>query len=91
MLKLRVTENGTQRRILFSGDISQGGKPLIGDPTLFDQADYVVMESTYSDREQLDRACGASEVACDDAFANLSQLINAIQQHMHKENELIQD
>lgn len=51
MLELRVTENGRQRRILFSGDIGQWGKPLIGDPSLFDQADYVIMESTYGDRE----------------------------------------
>ncbi len=50
MLEVLVKENGTQRRIVFSGDIGQRGKPLIRDPSVFEQADYVVMESTYGDR-----------------------------------------
>jgi metallo-beta-lactamase family protein len=50
MLELNVTENGESRRLVFSGDIGQWGKPLIRDPTLFEAADYVVMESTYGDR-----------------------------------------
>jgi metallo-beta-lactamase family protein len=54
MLDIRLQENGTSRRILFSGDIGQWDKPLIRDPTLFDSADYVVMESTYGDREHED-------------------------------------
>lgn len=51
MLELRILENGEQRRLIFSGDIGQWGKPLIGDPTVFEQADYVVMESTYGDSD----------------------------------------
>ena len=51
MIEVIVTENDEERRILFSGDLGQSGKPLLRDPTLFDQADYVVMESTYGDRE----------------------------------------
>lgn len=50
MLEVEVKENGRTKRILFSGDIGQWSKPLIRDPSLFDQADYVVMESTYGDR-----------------------------------------
>ena len=42
-------ENGLQN-IIFSGDIGQWGKPLLGNPSVFDRADYVVMESTYGDR-----------------------------------------
>jgi hemerythrin-like domain-containing protein len=40
---------------------------------------------------QLDRACAANVAACDDAFDKLCQLIKAIQQHMHRETELVQD
>jgi metallo-beta-lactamase family protein len=37
-------------RILFSGDLGQWGKPIVRDPTLLTDADYVVLESTYGDR-----------------------------------------
>lgn len=51
MLEFRATENGTERTIVFSGDIGQWDKPLIRDPTLLDRADYVIMESTYGNRD----------------------------------------
>lgn len=51
MLDVAVQENGKTIHILFSGDIGQWKKPIIRDPTLFDQADYVVMESTYGNRD----------------------------------------
>ena len=50
-LEIRVTEDGCERTILFSGDLGQHDKPLIHDPTYFRRADYVVMESTYGDRD----------------------------------------
>jgi len=52
MLELRVREDGGGvRRLVFSGDIGQWDKPIIRDPSLFTQADFVVMESTYGDRD----------------------------------------
>lgn len=56
MLSLEVRENGVVRRIIFSGDIGQWDRPLVHDPTVFDQADFVVMESTYGDRSHDDPA-----------------------------------
>jgi len=50
MVKVAVSENGNQRSILFSGDAGRWQKPILCDPTLFDEADYVVVESTYGDR-----------------------------------------
>jgi metallo-beta-lactamase family protein len=41
-------ENGS-RNIIFSGDIGQWDVPLTKNPSVFDRADYVVMESTYGD------------------------------------------
>ncbi len=54
-VELRVTENGSTKTVLFSGDIGQADKPFIGDPSLFEHADYIVMESTYGDRSHCDR------------------------------------
>ncbi|MBN2217627.1 MAG: MBL fold metallo-hydrolase [Pirellulales bacterium] len=50
MIELNVRENGASRRIVFSGDVGQWDKPIIRDPAVFTQADYVVMESTYGIR-----------------------------------------
>lgn len=56
MLSLEVRENRRSRRIIFSGDIGQWDRPLVHDPTVFDAADIVVMESTYGDRTHDDPA-----------------------------------
>lgn len=54
MIELSVRENGAARTVVFSGDIGQWDMPFVRDPTVFDRADYVVMESTYGDREHED-------------------------------------
>ena len=50
MIRVKVSRNGEERTVLFSGDIGRWDKPILRDPTIFDQADYVLMESTYGDR-----------------------------------------
>jgi metallo-beta-lactamase family protein len=44
-------DGSPERVIVFSGDIGRPGTPIIRDPSTFDGADYVVMESTYGGRE----------------------------------------
>ena len=53
-LEITVTERHRTRTFIFSGDIGQRDKPLMHDPTYFQRADYVIMESTYGDRDHLD-------------------------------------
>jgi metallo-beta-lactamase family protein len=53
MIELDATENGRTVRIVFSGDIGQNDKPIVRDPSLLARADYLVMESTYGDRNHL--------------------------------------
>ncbi len=51
MIRLKINKNGTERVVIFSGDIGRDNTPILKDPTPFDAADYVIMESTYGDRE----------------------------------------
>ncbi|WP_293307282.1 MBL fold metallo-hydrolase RNA specificity domain-containing protein [Pedobacter sp. UBA5917] len=46
---LGITEDGKQTRITFSGDVGRYGDLLLKSPQQFDQADYILMESTYGD------------------------------------------
>ena len=49
-LELWVQDGPREKKILFSGDIGKKGNPIIKDPALETEADYVVMESTYGNR-----------------------------------------
>lgn len=63
MVEINVNGNGQSRRFIFSGDIGQWDKPIIRDPSLFDQADYVIMESTYGDRDHEEEGDVRDELA----------------------------
>ena len=47
---LELDDAQIQRRMLFSGDLGNSGRPIVRDPMPAPAADYVVMESTYGDR-----------------------------------------
>ena len=50
IIKVTVGLDGEQRTILFTGDLGRIGKPILKDPAVFEEADYVFVESTYGDR-----------------------------------------
>jgi metallo-beta-lactamase family protein len=54
IIRVKVRFNGQERIILFSGDLGRPDRPIVCDPTVFDAADYVLIESTYGDREHHD-------------------------------------
>ena len=49
-VELWLTEGDVERKIVFSGDLGNIDQPIIRDPSFVEEADYVVMESTYGDR-----------------------------------------
>ncbi len=50
MIKVSIQQGSDERSIIFSGDIGRWNAPILRDPTVFDKADYVLVESTYGNR-----------------------------------------
>ena len=53
-IEVWATEDSVTKKIVFSGDIGNMDQPLIKDPKLTKEADYVIMESTYGNRYHSD-------------------------------------
>ena len=53
IIRIRVAarDGGPERTIVFSGDLGRPGTPIIRDPTILTDADYVLIETTYGGRE----------------------------------------
>ena len=49
-IEVWLNENGIDRKLVFSGDVGNHKQPLIKDPKKIEEADYVIVESTYGDR-----------------------------------------
>lgn len=47
---LDVQENGSQKRLWFSGDVGRYDVPILRDPVLPEGVDYLLMECTYGDK-----------------------------------------
>ena len=47
---LELEEDGSQHRLLFSGDLGYSGRAILRNPTVPPEVDTVVMETTYGDR-----------------------------------------
>ncbi len=54
ILEIWVQEDGQTSKIVFSGDLGNKGIPILRDPTVIDGCDYLVLESTYGDRQHVD-------------------------------------
>jgi len=57
-IELEAVENGSTKRVIFSGDLGNPGRPIIPDPVLPHRCDLVLIETTYGDREH--RSVGES-------------------------------
>ncbi|HBF37060.1 MAG TPA: MBL fold hydrolase [Firmicutes bacterium] len=50
MIEVFITEDGSTTKVVFSGDLGQKNQPIIEDPSLISDADYLLIESTYGNR-----------------------------------------
>ncbi|PYG87603.1 metallo-beta-lactamase family protein [Ruminiclostridium sufflavum DSM 19573] len=50
IIEIWVNESGKDTKIVFSGDLGNKDMPILKDPSLISDADYLVVESTYGDR-----------------------------------------
>lgn len=50
IIELFISERGETKKIVFSGDLGQMDAPIVSNPSTVEDADYLVMESTYGDR-----------------------------------------
>ena len=58
ILEIWIRQGGHEQKIVFSGDLGQPGRPILRDPVLIEKADYLIVESTYGDRQH--KALGPS-------------------------------
>ena len=65
-IRLDVDENGEKKSLWFSGDIGRYGLPLITDPVMPSDVDYLMMECTYGDMEHF---------TVEQAYENFSRVV----------------
>lgn len=67
VLDIEDQETNKPIRLVFSGDLGRPDRPILNDPTFIDEADILIIESTYGNREH---------APLDQASEKLEQIIN---------------
>lgn len=63
MITVKVKQGNESRKIIFTGDMGRWGSPILRDPTVFKEADYIVIESTYGNRKHESREEAVDKIA----------------------------
>ncbi len=64
MIEVKLSLDGNRtKRIIFSGDIGRWNKPVLCNPSLFESADVVFVESTYGNRVHESEDAAGNELA----------------------------
>ena len=50
IIEVWIKEDGKETKVVFSGDLGNNDNPLLDAPTMIEDADYLIMESTYGSR-----------------------------------------
>lgn len=51
-IEIELEDKGIKRKIIFSGDLGEDDKPIVQDPDRFSETDFLVVESTYGNRNR---------------------------------------
>ncbi len=63
IIELKISDGGAETTIVFSGDVGRGETPILRDPTPISHADFVLVESTYGNREHAPHEQAIEELA----------------------------
>lgn len=63
IIMIKIQQGNELRSIVFSGDLGRNGSPILRDPVTFEEADYIVIESTYGNRTHESRKDAVKHVA----------------------------
>jgi metallo-beta-lactamase family protein len=58
-----ITQNGQQMKVAFSGDLGRNNLPILRDPEIIPDVDFLIMESTYGDRRHAPIETAINELA----------------------------
>jgi len=61
-VEIWLNENGKERKVVFSGDVGQYDTPILNDPAVIENADHLIVESTYGNRRHRDRQSTIDEM-----------------------------
>ncbi len=77
ILEVWLEEDGQTQKLVFSGDLGMPMRPLMNDPTPIESADYLLVESTYGNRQHKN---------LQDTIDELAEAVNAT---LHKKGNVI--
>jgi metallo-beta-lactamase family protein len=67
---LKISDEGSEKKLLFSGDLGRDNMPILRDPEQAPEADFLILESTYGNRLHDDYA-----IAEEDLASNIERVI----------------
>jgi metallo-beta-lactamase family protein len=50
IIELWIKEDNKETKLVFSGDLGRSDRPILRDPSIIDEADYLIVESTYGNK-----------------------------------------
>jgi len=72
IVEIFITENGQEKKLVFSGDLGNSQAALLRDPDVIESADILLLESTYGDRDHrtMDETLAEFEEVIEEASRN---------------------